>query len=525
VLGPTPRGRYDAIIVGAGHNGLAAAAYLARSGRSCAVLERLDHAGGAAVSGHPFPGVDVRLSRYSYLVSLLPQQIVEELGLDVRLLRRRISSYTPDPRTSGATGLLVDASDPAGTAASFQGITGDAGAHSAWERLHDALAHVARVVFPTLTEPLRTRAELRALVGEEHAWELLFERPISEGIAAAIGDDLVRGVLETDALIGTFASTRGRDLRQNRCFLYHVIGRGTGDWLLPLGGMGSVSGELERAALAAGAELHTGTEVSGIEPGDDGVLVRAATPGGEVLLAAGHVLVGAAPAVLARLLGRRSPAEQVAGSQLKVNLLLTRLPRLRDSSLDPREAFSGTVHFNETSSQLQSAYEQARRGELPELVPCEAYCHSLTDPSILGAELAAAGVQTMTVFALHMPAALFGARPGATRDQALAATLRSLDSLLAEPIDGLVLRAPDGRPCIEAHTPADLERELCMPGGHIFHADLSWPFAESEQEVGRWGVETEHPRLMLCGAGARRGGGVSAIPGRNAAMAVLECPG
>ena len=120
-----------------------------------------------------------------------------------------------------------------------------------------------------------------------------------------------------------------------------------------------------------------------------------------------------------------------------------------------------------------------------------------------------------------MPARLFREAPEARKREAVAATLRSVNSALAEPLEDCLYQASDGQPCLEAVSPVDLELELAMPGGHIFHRDLTWPFAETEDEVGRWGVETEHPNIWLCGSGARRGGGVSGIPGHNAARAVL----
>ena len=146
------RSVYDDIVVGAGHNGLTAAAYLARAGRRVLVLERLDHVGGAAVSAAPFPGVDARLSRYSYLVSLLPRPVIEDLGLDVRLVRRRYSSYTPLPRRPHPRTAGRRRRTPAATRASFVRALGSDADFVAWQRFYGrsgpdrraALAHRPR---------------------------------------------------------------------------------------------------------------------------------------------------------------------------------------------------------------------------------------------------------------------------------------------------------------------------------------------------------------------------------------------
>jgi len=480
---PTPSTR-DVVIVGGGHNALVAATILARAGRSVLVLERRDEVGGATVSTSPFRGVDARLSRYSYLVSLFPTVLARSLGLSVDLRRRRVAAYPPLPE------------------------------NAAWASM---LARVAERVFPTLVEPLRSREEMRRLIDDDATWGALFETPLSETLERTFDSDLDRGTVLTDALIGTFAPADDPQLRQNRCFLYHVIG---GSWNVPVGGMGALSGGLADAARAAGAELVTDAEVVAVAADGRSAEVTCADGG---RYAARNVLAGVAPAVLSALLGECSRAAEAPpeGAQLKINMLLSRLPRLLDASARPEDAFTGTFHVNEGYEQLARAYREASAGEVPSVPPCEVYCHSLTDPSILSGELRARGVHTMTLFGLHMPARLFGGDAATSKLKAVEATLRSVDSVLAEPLEDCLLRAPDGAPCLESLTPPELEAELGMPGGHIFHRDLAWPFAESEEDVGRWGVETQHPNVWLCGAGARRGGAVSGIPGHNAAQAVL----
>ncbi|MEU9390375.1 NAD(P)/FAD-dependent oxidoreductase [Streptomyces sp. NPDC048324] len=512
---------YDAVVVGAGHNGLVAAAYLARAGRSVLVLERLGHTGGAAVSPRPFAGVDARLSRYSYLVSLLPKKIVRDLGLDFRVRARTISSYTPVERAGRATGLLVGGGERR-TREAFAQLTGSEREYASWQRFYGMTGRVAERVFPTLTEPLPTRDELRRRIDDEEAWRTLFEDPIGVAVEDRFADDLVRGVVLTDALIGTFADAHDPSLAQNRCFLYHVIGGGTGAWDVPVGGMGALTDALATAAREAGAVVVTGHEAVRIDTDGRAAEITYRTADGEATVGARHVLVNASPQALAELTGDAPPAP-AEGAQLKVNMLLKRLPRLRDDSVDPREAFAGTFHIAEGYEQLATAHAQAAAGRLPAAPPSEIYCHSLTDPTILGPDLVGQGYQTLTLFGLHTPARLFEADNDSVREELLKSTLAQLDAHLAEPLADCLAVDADGRPCIEAKTPLDLERDLRLPGGNIFHRALAWP--HTQEGTGRWGVETGHANVLLCGAGAVRGGGVSGVPGHNAAMAVLEATG
>jgi phytoene dehydrogenase-like protein len=504
---------YDAIVVGGGHNGLVAAAYLGRAGRRVLLLERLEQVGGAAVSELAFDGVDARLSRYSYLVSLLPARIIDELGAPVRLARRRHSSYTPDPACHGRRGLLI------GPVSTF-GAIGASADESGFASFYRRCRVVTASLWPTLTEPLLTRSEARRRVGDDAAWRVMVDEPIGQAITAAVSHDLVRGVMATDALIGTFARVDDESLRQNVCFLYHVLGGGTGHWDVPIGGMGAVTSALSSVAVRYGVEIMTGVDVFGVDPDGE---VRYRVRGDERRAHGRFVLAGVAPAELARMVGDPVPAS-VPGSQVKVNMAVSRLPRLSDSGVTAEQAFSGTFHVNEGFGQLEAAYCTAAGGEVPDPLPCEIYCHSLTDPSILSGSLRASGAQTLTVFGLHTPHGAFS--EAGLRQRLGDAVLSSLNSVLAEPIGDVLMRDAAGRDCVEVKTTFDLERTLGMTAGNIFHGSLAWPFAEDgealDKPARRWGVATAHDRIMLCGSGARRGGGVSGIGGHNAAMAVLE---
>ncbi len=506
---------YDAIVVGGGHNGLVAAGYLGRAGLRVRLLERLDQVGGAAVSASVFDGVDARLSRYAYLISLLPQRILDDLGVRVRLARRPYSSYTPDPATAGRTGLLIGTQSTAHP--------------QAFADFYRRCRAVTGPLWPTLLEPLPTRGQARRRVlggGDPDAsagWRSMMEEPIGQVITDAVHDDLVRGVIATDALIGTFASLDDPGLAQNVCFLYHLLGQGTGEWHVPVSGMGSVTAALATAAAGHNVEIITNAEVYAVSP-DGEVAYR--HRGEDCGVHGRLVLAGVTPTVLTGLLGEPAPPS-APGAQVKVNMLVRRLPRLRDHMVRSEQAFSGTMHINETWTQLAAAFSVAAAGQLPDPLPCEIYCHTLTDPSILSAGLRDSGVHTLTLFGLHTPHSLCtAADPDAVRAQFTDSALRSLNSVLAEPINDLLLLDGSGGRCIETKTTLDLERTLMMTGGNIFHGALSWPFADDDETLAtpaqRWGVATAHERILLCGAGARRGGAVSGIGGHNAAMAAIE---
>ena len=500
---------FDVIIAGAGHNGLVAANYLAKAGKKVLILEAQEIIGGATQSVKAFEDYDARLSRYSYLIALLPDKIIKDLNLNFRVLSREISSFSP----YADGGLLVSRNWDQRTADSFKKLTGSEKEAQAWQDFYGEVAQFASRIAPSMLEPLRSSAQLKTQIAMPQLWDQLIEEPIGNVITERFKNDLVRGVVLTDALIGTLSSAYG--MQANNCFLYHLIGNGTGEWKVPAGGMGAFVSELHRVALENGVQIECSSRVTDIDADSSGVQV---TDINNRKFSARYFLSNAAPEFVTAKIENRSSLE---GAQIKINMLLRRLPKFK-SGIDPKLAFAGTLHLNESFTELERAYDQAVMGNIPDVIPAEMYCHSLTDPSILGPELQSEGFQTLTLFGLHTPASAFDENNKETTKVVVERAIAGLKSYLAEPLEEVIAYAKDGRPCIEAKSPLDLEADVFLPRGNIFHKDLTLPFAESGDEIGKWGVETNLPNVFICGASAKRGGGVSGIPGHNAAMAVLN---
>jgi phytoene dehydrogenase-like protein len=203
-------------------------------------------------------------------------------------------------------------------------------------------------------------------------------------------------------------------------------------------------------------------------------------------------------------------------------MLLRRLPRLKAKRYPESEAFCGTFHIDEGYQEMNLSYEQAKQGQLPDKLPSEIYCHTLTDASILSPELRRQGFHTMTLFGIDTPWALFVKDNPTLRRRAQQKFVEGLNGWLAEPLEECLAVARDGTLCLEGKSPVDIEESLGLYHGNIFQTAPTFPFTENEEQVGTWGVETEYENVFLCGSSAFRGGAVSGIPGHNAAKKVLE---
>ena len=519
--------KYDVVILGAGHNGLVAATYLGRAGLSVLLLEKNNYIGGATTSQKVFPDYDAYLSRYSYLVSLFPEKIIRDLGLNLELRRRAIGSFTPYVKDGRHYGLLLSNVSEEASRHSMLELTGSQAEHEQLKKFYNLARIFAEQVWDTMLGPLLSKEELRRRFDRDEisreAWRSLAEEPLGRAIERYLQNDLVRGLVLTDAKIGVFTHPHDPSLLQNRCFLYHVIGNKTGEWKVPVGGMGAVARELENTARKSGAEFLTNVDLRALDLNRARCNVAFQVDGEDQTVESRFLLVNFGRNILASYLNDRyRPDATDEGSVFKINMLLRRLPKLKGARHPATEAFRGTFHSDEGYEQMNVSYEQALHGRMPDRAPCEIYCHTLTDDSILSAELRRKGFHTMTLFGLDAPYSLFAKNNVEARRDAERKFIASINQWLEEPLEDCLAVARNGDLCIESKSPVDIEEALGMYRGNIFQDAPTFPFATAKEEAGRWGVETQHENVFLCGSSALRGGAVSGIPGHNAAMKVLE---
>ncbi len=500
--------RWDALIVGAGHNGLACAAYLARAGKRVLVLEVRDRIGGACTIEEPWPGV--RLSPCAYLAGLLHPLVIEELKLP-----ELGYSWTP-----ASNGLFVPFED--GSSVQLYDDDQQCEAELArfsprdiagWRAMTDVIRRLRDALRPPnesdvwIGEP-PTREQLEDRLGhDEEARGLLFEWSMAEFVERYLSDERLQIAYLGQGVIGTNASPFDPGTASIR--FHHSSGRLgglPGTWGYVKGGMGMVSFFLADAAQNAGAVIASGTGVSCILP-REGVLLE----GGERIQAP-VVISNADPRTTLRLLGDcadagwRAQVESIPieGCTLKVNVWLRALPNFR-----ARPGLCEPHHFGQINTPLSKAewkagYAAARAGQLPDHLWTELYFQSVHDDSI-----APDGTHTMSIFSQYVPNEFSQGTWDEHRD---AAKQRAFEALAR-----FCSNIPEAVIASEALGPPDIEKKVGLAGGHIFQGECLPPFMWSN----RLRARTPMAGIYLCGACTHPGGSVIAVNGRNAAMAVL----
>ena len=496
--------RYDAIVVGAGHNGLVAAAYLARGGMRVCVLERSEVIGGATISEAVWPGWTV--SAASYVCSLLHPRIVDELDLPAHgysVYRKSAASFTPLP--DGRSLLLArDEVENAREIAKFS--RSDVAGHAAFA---DEVSRLGSAVFDSF------EAESPSLDAFDERARTAFEGSAAELVERYVETPVLQAEMVNDGLIGTYAGPRTKGT--GYVLVHHNAGRALGvqgAWGFVRGGMGAVAKAIAGAARAAGAEIRTNAPVGRFIVADGaarGVLLDDGTE-----LRAGAILSNADPkttflrllpsGVLDDAFVRRVGDWRCTGVSLKVNFALGELPDYTARPGKHAQPHHGaTIHVAPDVEYLQQAYEDAIGGSASRLPLIECYMQSPSDPTV-----APPGKHLLSVFAQYYP---YDRADGPWTDAMREA---AADTILAE----LAKVAPNLPGAVEARqilAPPDLERRFGFTGGHIFHGELL-PGQIFEK---RFAARTPLRGLYLCGSGAHPGGCVTGVPGLRAAHAAI----
>ncbi len=495
---------WDVVVVGGGHNGLTAAAYLARAGRAVLVLEQRDQLGGACTLERPFADQRFVMSPCAYLVGLLHPMVIEELDLPrfgYRTITVDPTQWTPFEDGSS----LFQWRDDARTAASVEALSPrDVEGFLAYEALFDRIKAGLRAGprGDVWVGDAPDRAALEAVFADDpEALETVLDAPIADVVERHVEDERLRTALHGQGVIGTFAGPRDRGTAWIHA--HHSLGL-IGGWAFVEGGMGRVSFCLADAAREAGAVVAAGVPVAAIVPGvgvrlDGGETIRAravvsnADPVRTVALVEGDV-----PAPLRDRVG----GWRITSPVIKLNLALSRLPTFPAAAGDDT-VYRAQVEIGRSIDDTQAACDAARRGE-PAPEWCELYFQTPYDPSV-----APAGAHTMSVFAQFVPYDLAEGTWDERRDQIADATLAAIARFAPDVADCVVDRQVLG--------PPDVEERMGLTGGHIFQGECLPDQMWERRFAPRIGVEG----VYLCGAGTHPGGSVMAINGRNAAMAVL----
>jgi len=517
--------RYDAAIIGGGHNGLICAAYLAKAGRRVVLLEAADRLGGLAREREIVPGLSAPLA--AHLLPGICPRVASDLALATHGLKAPARALDTVSLLPGAERLTL-AAEPLAAAASLRRFSrADAERYPAFRarmaRLAGALRpfllrtppHLRLESWPDRIEMLRLALALRRL-GRADMRELL--RIIGINVADLVEDifesTALQGALAFDAVLGNLMGPRSPNTVYT--LLYRWAG-GSGEQAgavaLPAGGMSAVIEALAAAARGAGAELRTGSPVARILARAGAVEGVALADGEEV--ACTTVLSSAHPRItLLDLLGvEHLDADFVRdirhvrgnGANAKINLVLSALPdALRDGAVG-----SARLIVAPSVQALERSFDRAKYGEIPEHFALEAVVPTLHDPS------SAAGQRhLLSVVVQYAPHRLRAGDWTAKRDALGDRVIAQLE----EALPGLTDRI-EGRQVL---TPADLEAEFALPGGHWHHIETGLDQTFVLRPVPRFAqYRTPVAGLYLCGAGSHPGGGLTGAPGANAARQAL----
>ena len=505
---------YDAIVIGAGHNGLVCAAYLARAGLNVAVVEATDRIGGACVTEELWPGF--RMSTASYSLSLLLPEIVRDLGLRLDVAIKEPSLFAPHPEGGGLV-LWRDAERRRAALAELSPKDADA-----YERFEDLWEEAARIYRPLLTYPATRKQVRRAFRKAAH--ENLFDVAVEGSIAAVCEDhfenELVRGALASQGITGSAAGPRTPGTAY--VYLHHRFGEAAGEsgaWGFVRGGMGAITSGLADVVRAAGGDVRVASPVIELKTDGRRRASGVVLDGGDELDAP-IVVSNAHPArTVALVTDGALPPEFVEdvellpteGTVVKVNCALSGLPRFTGMSANGvGPEHTGTIAIAPSIDYLERSCAEAAAGRIADELFCEAWIQTATEP-----DLAPDGKHTLSVFAQYVPHRFEEGTWDERRDEVGDAVLATLERYAPGVTDLVEERMVLG--------PPDLEERFGLVGGNIFHGEILPDWMFDKRPANGWHRHRAPlPGLYMCGSGTHPGGGVMGAPGLNAARAVLS---